>query len=238
MGNRAVITTPDKNLALYLHWNDGRDTVEPLFRYCELQGYRLPSSDSYGGARIAQVMCNFFGGSTSVGIDHFKNLGDQGDNGVYVIDGWKIVGRKEVSYDEDWNVNGWHKDAGRDGISGGHEKSAFEEKLREIGGRVIEETNILGIDGMKSVRYEVPKKDKAGNPTSEMSTISTPKSVYDKNVISAEEYMRRGLEAANNAATANNGSLSRSWNGTDNNGIKWKGYLDDNGNVSTLYPTI
>ncbi len=50
--------------------------------------------------------------------------------------------------------------------------------------------------------------------------------------------MRRGLEAANNAATANNGSLSRSWNGTDNNGIKWKGYLDDNGNVSTLYPTI
>lgn len=130
------------------------------------------------------------------------------------------------------------KDAGRDGISGGHEKSAFEEKLREIGGHVIEETNILGIDGMKSIRYEVPKKDKAGNPTSEMRTISTPKSVYDKNVISTEEYMRRGLEAANNAATANNGSLSRSWNGTDNNGVKWKGYLDDNGNVSTLYPTI
>lgn len=40
MGNRAVITTPDKNLALYLHWNDGRDTVEPLLKYCELQGYR------------------------------------------------------------------------------------------------------------------------------------------------------------------------------------------------------
>ena len=28
MGNRAVVTTPDKNLALYLHWNGGRDTVE------------------------------------------------------------------------------------------------------------------------------------------------------------------------------------------------------------------
>lgn len=108
MGNRAVITTPDKELALYLHWNGGRDTVEPLLRYCELQGYRPPSSDNYGWARIAQVMCNFFGGSTSVGIDRFKNLGDQGDNGVYIIDGWKIVGRREVSYDEDWNVNGWH----------------------------------------------------------------------------------------------------------------------------------
>ena len=108
MGNRAVITTPDKELALYLHWNGGRDTVEPLLRYCELQGYRPPSSDNYGWARIAQVMCNFFGGSTSVGVDRFKNLGDQGDNGVYIIDGWKIVGRREVSYDEDWNVNGWH----------------------------------------------------------------------------------------------------------------------------------
>ena len=27
MGNRAFITTPDKDLALYLHWNGGRDTV-------------------------------------------------------------------------------------------------------------------------------------------------------------------------------------------------------------------
>lgn len=107
MGNRAVITTSDKELALYLHWNGGRDTVEPLLRYCELQGYRPPSSDNYGWARMAQVMCNFFGGSTSVGIDRFKNLGDQGDNGVYIIEGWKIVGRREVSYDEDWNVNGW-----------------------------------------------------------------------------------------------------------------------------------
>lgn len=47
MGNRAVITTPDKNLALYLHWNGGCDTVEPLLKYCELQGYRPPSQDCY-----------------------------------------------------------------------------------------------------------------------------------------------------------------------------------------------
>lgn len=53
MGNRAVITTKERELALYLHWNGGRDTVEPLLRYCELQGYRPPSSDSYGWARMA-----------------------------------------------------------------------------------------------------------------------------------------------------------------------------------------
>ena len=53
MGNRAVITTKDHDLALYLHWNGGRDTVEPLLKYCELKGYRSPSSDCYGWARIA-----------------------------------------------------------------------------------------------------------------------------------------------------------------------------------------
>ncbi|WP_165249361.1 hypothetical protein [Adlercreutzia sp. ZJ141] len=109
MGNRAVITTPKKDLALYLHWNGGRDTVEPLLTYCELQGYRPPSCDSYGWARMAQVMGNFFGGALSVGIDRFDRLGDQGDNGVYVIDGWKIVGRIEEELDDDYNVTGWHE---------------------------------------------------------------------------------------------------------------------------------
>ena len=94
MGNRAVITTKDHDLALYLHWNGGRDTVEPLLRYCELQGYRAPSTDCYGWARMAQVVGNFFGGSLSVWIDRFSRLGDQGDNGIYVIDGWKIVARE------------------------------------------------------------------------------------------------------------------------------------------------
>ena len=106
MGNRAVITTKERELALYLHWNGGRDTVEPLLRYCELQGYRPPSSDSYGW-RMAQVMGNFFGGSLSVGIDRFDRIGDQGDNGVYVIDGWRIVERVREERDGDWSVVGW-----------------------------------------------------------------------------------------------------------------------------------
>lgn len=109
MGNRAVITMPEKDLALYLHWNGGRDTVEPLLKYCELQGYRPPSTDTYGWARMAQVVGNFFGGSLSLGIDRFDRLGDQGDNGVYVIDGWDIVDRIELDYDKDWNPIGWRQ---------------------------------------------------------------------------------------------------------------------------------
>lgn len=95
MGNRAVITTPQRKLGVYLHWNGGRDTVEPLLRYCELKGYRDPAADDYGFARMCQVVGNFFGGSTSLGIMPYSTdeRMDPSDNGVYVVEGWKIVGR-------------------------------------------------------------------------------------------------------------------------------------------------
>ena len=142
MGNRAVITTKERELALYLHWNGGRDTVEPLLRYCEFQGYRPPSADIYGWARMAQVMGNFFGGALSVGIDLFKHLRDQGDNGVYVIDGWKVVEHIGFDYDSDYNVVGWP--CGRaSGIAGegyapqlrrGHARGAAPGRLSRRGG--------------------------------------------------------------------------------------------------------
>ncbi len=108
MGNRAVITTPERKVGLYLHWNGGRDTVEPLLKYCELQGYRAPSRDCYGWARLCQVMGNFFGGSTSLGIDAYTTdeRMDPGDNGIYVIDGWRIVEHLRTEYDEEWNACG------------------------------------------------------------------------------------------------------------------------------------
>ena len=95
MGNRAVITTPERKVGLYIHWNGGRDTVEPLLRYCELKGYRDPSKDDYGWARMCQVLGNFFGGTNCVGIGPYTTdeRMDPGDNGIYVIEGWKIVER-------------------------------------------------------------------------------------------------------------------------------------------------
>ena len=73
MGNRAIITTQERKIGLYPHWNGGRDTVEPLLLCCELQGYRPPSSDSYGWACICQVVGNFFGGTLSVGIGPYTD---------------------------------------------------------------------------------------------------------------------------------------------------------------------
>jgi len=105
MGNRAVITTPEdfqkKGVGVYLHWNGGRDSVEGFLTYCKLKGYRTPDTDCYGWARLCQVVGNFFGGSESLGIDTVDRLDcDNYDNGVYLIRGWRIVGRQYMRGEE------------------------------------------------------------------------------------------------------------------------------------------
>lgn len=101
MGNRAVITTRNKDLGVYLHWNGGRDSVEAFLKYCELKGYRPPETDNYGWARLCQVIGNFFGGELSIGIDKYDRLDkDNRDNGVYIIEKWKIVNREFINWPE------------------------------------------------------------------------------------------------------------------------------------------
>lgn len=105
MGNRAIIQTREsfdnEGIGVYLHWNGGYDSVSAFLKYCELKGYRAPDADPYGWARLCQVIGNFFGGSTSLGIDNFtKDAGEWQDNGTYIIEGWEIVDRE--CWDDDW----------------------------------------------------------------------------------------------------------------------------------------
>lgn len=105
MGNRAIIQTREsyenEGIGVYLHWNGGYDSVSAFLKYCELKGYRAPDRDSYGWARLCQVVGNFFGGGLSLGIDNFdKDAGEYQDNGTYIIEGWKIVDRKYYDYEE------------------------------------------------------------------------------------------------------------------------------------------
>lgn len=96
MGNRAVITNKKKKIGIYLHWNGGRDSVEAFLLYCKLKGVRdLYSDPDYGFARMCQIIGNFFGGTTSIGVGLYEELDtDNYDNGVYVIDeNWNIVER-------------------------------------------------------------------------------------------------------------------------------------------------
>ena len=96
MGNRAVITTPERELGVYLHWNGGRASVEAFLKYCELRGFRAPDADEYGWARLCQVIANYMGANgLSVGISRYTTdeRMDPGDNGIYVIRGWRVVER-------------------------------------------------------------------------------------------------------------------------------------------------
>ncbi len=93
MGNRAIITTSEKRMGVYMHWSGERGVVEPLLKYCELQGYRPPNRDCYGWARLAQVLGNYFGGGLSVGVDAYERLPMPDDNGVYITEDWRIVDR-------------------------------------------------------------------------------------------------------------------------------------------------
>lgn len=98
MGNRAVITTQrsldSDGLGVYLHWNGGYDSVSAFLKYCELRGFRPPEEDCYGWARLCQIIGNYFGGDLSIGIDRLSEIGlDNGDNGTFIIEKWKIVGR-------------------------------------------------------------------------------------------------------------------------------------------------
>src|SRR5690349_12545767 len=100
MGNRAVIILKthqpvyDNQIGIYVHWNGGRDSIEGFLPYCRLRGFRSPETDSYGWARLTQVIANYIGGDgLSVGVDTCKHLDcDNYDNGVYFIENWHIVG--------------------------------------------------------------------------------------------------------------------------------------------------
>lgn len=98
MGNRAIITSTKKDIAVYLHWNGDRDSVEAFLAYCKLRGFRAPETDDYGYARLVQVIANYMGADgLSVGVMPYP--GDEvaadvaSDNGVYVTEDWEITER-------------------------------------------------------------------------------------------------------------------------------------------------
>ena len=93
MGNSAIVKPKDQNVSVYLHWNGGIDSVTAFLEYCKLKGYRDfggKNADGYGLARFCQVVSNFFGGTTSIGIEtDVKGTEDYTkwmDNGIYIVD--------------------------------------------------------------------------------------------------------------------------------------------------------
>lgn len=130
MGNRAVITTEDKTIGVYFHWQGGYDSVYPLLQFCS--DIRIPSPEKnpvLGFGAIANIMRVFNTHKTtfyipsfvmdslvdSVEINLFERLDcDNQDNGVYVIKNWKIIkrlfhkGPEQVGYDFDEMYKRYH----------------------------------------------------------------------------------------------------------------------------------
>ena len=119
MGDRAVITTEDKKMGVYLHWDGDITSVTAFLTWCKLRGIRAPDYQNYGWARLCQVIANYIEGAyygaarrigceetfsgLSVGVDRYENLKGLADwdNGTYIIKGWDIVGREGAGDDEE-----------------------------------------------------------------------------------------------------------------------------------------
>lgn len=94
MGNRALVIFGDSKVGVYLHWNGGPESVYPILDYMRSKECRMAEDPEYATARLVQIVGNFFGGTTSVGV---QTVGDEmntawpfeaddpGDNGVYLV---------------------------------------------------------------------------------------------------------------------------------------------------------
>ena len=98
MGNRATLKFKDEanQPSIYLHWNGGRASVQAFLNVAKAMELR---ADSYGVARMCQIVGNFFGGNLSLGCSN--NLGDYSDNGIYLIKDFEIVGRENFDGEEE-----------------------------------------------------------------------------------------------------------------------------------------
>lgn len=92
MGNRAVLKFIDEKEqpTIYLHDNGGRASVQAFLNVAKEQRLR---ADSYGVARMCQIVGNFFGGNLGLGCN--KEAINNGDNGIYLIKNFEIVGREK-----------------------------------------------------------------------------------------------------------------------------------------------
>jgi len=102
MGNRAVIAFEGSETGIYLHWNGGVSSVQAFLDSAKELGVR---SDSYGVARLSQIIGNFFGGTLSLGVGSVATLDcDNYDNGLYWIGkDWKIIRREFNQHAEPFN---------------------------------------------------------------------------------------------------------------------------------------
>ncbi|WP_246096622.1 CdiA family toxin C-terminal domain-containing protein [Paenibacillus sinopodophylli] len=127
---------------------------------------------------------------------------------------------------------------GNKGIVGGHNLDSFEKILTDQGWNlddlIVSKTPHSTISGVYQIHYRLPALDRELNVIPDQyKNISHPKTVYDPSVISNDQIIQWGKEAM-----ANGKIVGREIRGTASNGLKFTGYLDENGKVTNFFPTI
>ena len=83
------------------------------------------------------------------------------------------------------------------GILGGHNENIFKASLESNGGRITSIIENPSMPGVKSIYYEIPSKDSAGNIVPGVyKTIKDPKTVYDPNILSDQNVAEMSAKAA------------------------------------------
>ncbi|WDV05483.1 MULTISPECIES: CdiA family toxin C-terminal domain-containing protein [Lysinibacillus] len=125
------------------------------------------------------------------------------------------------------------------GIVGGHNMDEFNKALKSQGFNpndlIVSKKPHQSIEGIYEVEYKIPKKDMAGNIAEPVSykNIKNPKTVYDPSKISDDKIYQWGQEAMQNGKVD-----GRIVEGTASNGLKFRGYLNEAGEITNFFPII
>lgn len=118
------------------------------------------------------------------------------------------------------------------GIGGAHDLNEFMKSSTEF--RVTSTTPHPSVAGIVNIEYQMAARDVLGNMTGQFRQQLMRKTVFDPSIISSEDFLAWGRQAAAEAQSRN--SLKRVWTGTSPNGVNYMGYLDESGAVRSFFP--
>ncbi|WP_392558890.1 CdiA family toxin C-terminal domain-containing protein [Orbus mooreae] len=119
-------------------------------------------------------------------------------------------------------------------ISGGHNADAFYEAVQNNGVKIISETP-TSVMGITEVKYQIPAYDRAGNVIGYKEKLFT-KTIYDPTILSDQEILYLGQQAATNGYKLAIASGAREYTASAG-GMKFQVYLDPKtGTVTNFFP--
>ncbi|MBA4601981.1 CdiA family toxin C-terminal domain-containing protein [Thermoactinomyces mirandus] len=130
------------------------------------------------------------------------------------------------------------------GVIGAHNMKEFVRTLEKAGENINHLINSKkqhpNYPGLFDIKYRIPTLtyDKSGKlvPSGQYKEIDYPKTVYDPEVYSDQQIIQWGKEAMQEGIDAGRVKNGRFVEGYSSNGMKFAGYLNDQGKIKNFYP--